>query len=50
MNFNPFVLMVALMQFGGTWWYIQKGQLALGILYFLYGLTNINILFVEGIK
>jgi len=49
MNFNPFILAVAFMQFGGTWFYLIKGQKALGVLYFLYGLTNIVILFIKGV-
>ncbi len=41
MNFNPFILATAFLQWGGTWYYLWNGQIAMGILYLLYGFTNI---------
>ena len=49
MNLNPFIVAVALLQFGGAVFYHIHNDSAMAILYFLYGLTNINILFLQGV-
>ena len=44
---NPFVLSVGILQILGAIYYFAKGGIVLGVLYFLYGLTNITILFLK---
>ena len=45
---NPFIAAVAILQFCGAFRFYTTGDSLLSILMFLYGLTNIVILFMRG--
>lgn len=49
MNFNPFILGCAVLQFGAVTVYLYKKEYHMASMILWYALANINLLFIKGV-